>query len=221
MKTGTTLAYRDDELSNLLRRAEALVENGNIEGLRDLQRIVWRQLQSKFMLQPYLVSDHSSWDSINHHDFQFVCLETSISDLLMRVDFAFVDLSSDPVITSPWHPQRITRNLGMIGDGMPCGPFEESSNHSVNYYWPLNVALVTGGNHSIAQGILRGQGRIKVEDCFDLTPIIEQVYFNGVEWVVFCSGQQLGQPRFKEIGWAWELGRILMKHSTLELRQTG
>ncbi|WP_158161276.1 DUF6710 family protein [Grimontia hollisae] len=220
MKTSAALPYRDDEISNLLRRAEVLVENRNIEGLKDLQRIVWRQLQSRFMLQPYLVSDHSSWDPIWLYDFTFECLEPSVSDLYSIIDSAYVDLSSDPVITSPWHPQRITRNLGMIGDGMPCGPFEESSNHSASYCWPLNVALVTGGNHSIAQGILRGQGRVKVEECYDFTPIIEQVFFDGIEWALICSGQKLGQPRFKEIGWAWELGRILMRHSTLELRQT-
>ncbi|WP_028024122.1 DUF6710 family protein [Enterovibrio calviensis] len=221
MELSTEFVCRDDELANLLRRADALVDDSNIEGLRDLQRTVWRQLQSKFLLQPYLVKDHSSWTSIEHNDFEFDCVQPSTHELVTVVEAAFINLRSEPAITSPWHPQRIIRNLGTIGDGLPKGPFAETSNHSVNYYWPLNLALVTGGNHSIAQGLLRGQGTVKVEECFDLTPIVEQVFYDGDSWVLFSSGKRIRQPRFKEIGWAWELGRILMRHSTFHFTNMG
>lgn len=206
------------EFENIMRRAKTLEDNGNILGLEDLLKTIWRRLQSELLLTPFLANDHAS-GSFDRFDFSFQpeARYGSFWDYLIEDKIVSLDLSTDIVLPNPWHPQRITQNLGTIGSRYPKGIFKQTSNHFVSYCWPLLVGVVGGGNHSIAQAIIRGEGELVSEEFIDLSPLVEAVGFDGVSWRDLKSGEEIAAPsRRSELGWAWEVGRILMKYKTIK-----
>lgn len=191
-------------MSLLLERAKRLKEKNSIEGLKDLQRTIWRSFQATAMLQPYLSPDHEEKVTI---EFNF-CGQHKIYDCFQGEVEQYIALS-ESVITYPWHPTRILSNLGTIGKGLIEGTFSPSLNHSANYFWPLMLTQVTGGNHSIAQGIIRGEGEIMLHDWYDLTPLIEMIRCNGEHWIDIKTNKKIAPVKYIELGFSWEVGRIL------------
>lgn len=124
-----------------------------------------------------------------------------------------LDLASDIVIPNPWHPNRIVKNLGSIGESLCRGTFKQTNNHSVDYCWLLCVGVVTGGNHSIAQAIIRGQGKLQSECLVDLSLAINSARFTGSKWFDISNGEEIYlQSVGIELGWSWEIGRLLLKY---------
>ncbi|ASI93588.1 DUF6710 family protein [Vibrio rotiferianus] len=193
-----------EEMTHLLRRASALAERKNVEGLKDLIRTIWRRLQSRQMLEPYLVDDHQATGCIDLVIGSFGELHSCYAG---RVD-TYISLS-EPIITFPWHPERIIRNLGSIGPDRLMGNFKPSTNHSVNYYWPIMLGQVTGGNHSIAQGIIMGEGEVKVEDWYNLAPLLNKYRNNGHAWICQERNEIVKYCDCPELGMAWEVSRFL------------
>jgi len=77
----------------------------------------------------------------------------------------------------------------------------------VLYVYPLMIGSVGGGNHSIMQGILDGKGEIKPAEMYDISCLLPAVYFDGTDWVCTHSGDNIGTPRYPELGWVWEIAK--------------
>ncbi|MBY7904423.1 hypothetical protein KW458_02830 [Vibrio fluvialis] len=195
-----------DDMSRLMKRAETILLANNIEGLKDLQRTILRALQSRIMLAPYLAPDHTPIGEIN---FNF-CSSVTMQRCCKGSAKANISLK-EPIITFPWHPDRILNNLGTIGPNRIKGHFKSSSNHSVNYYWPLMLAQVTGGNHSIAQGIIMGEGNVEIDDWYDLTPLMDRYRYDGNVWLDVENEQTVCHCITPELGMAWEIGRLISR----------
>ena len=215
-----------NSFNELLKRAEILLEEKNVEGLKDLIKLVLRPIQSAHLLEPYLSAEHSAngqlspWRDwgiegtlhvvineqvINDKDFIAWCC----SDMCMIDNqelFPRLQLSIDIVLPTPWHPSRLISNIGSIGPGRPCGIFQQDPNHVILYHYPLMIGWVAGGNHSIVQGILQG-GSVVPDEVYDISPIINAVTFDGVQWVCSHSGNPMGTPRYPEFGWCWEIAK--------------
>ncbi|SON48965.1 DUF6710 family protein [Vibrio tapetis] len=206
------------DFQNLIRRATELDELGNFEGLIDLQKTVWRRLQSELMLKPYISDDHDVGMGFEHGQLLFYPSSRyghywEYCDYEYENEALVLNFSSDIVIPNPWHPNRIIRNLGSIGTDLRNGPFKQTTNHSVEYCWPLCVGLVTGGNHSMAQAIIRGEGSVKPEALVDLSSLINRIRFTGLNWVDIETGDEISSSaKIVEIGWSWEIGRLLLKY---------
>ena len=114
------------------------------------------------------------------------------------------------VIPTLWSESSILNSLGMIGKRRELGVFVQDINHSVTLMRPLNIVWVNGGNHSIAQGILDGEGELVPDDIYDVSRIIRGVRFDGQNWVCRKTGENLGWPMYAEFGWAWEIARLLI-----------
>lgn len=230
-----------DEFTHLMRRADLLANAGNIEGLKDLIKLVMRPLQAKTMLRPYTSDDHKGGTDL------YWQTELGISCYIpVKVDDRFVDdrlfstwcwsddcmisdkdlypqldLSTDIVLPTPWHPDRLLRNIGAIGEHRRWGPFKQDfSNHFVAYQYPLMIAWVNGGNHSIMQGIIGGRGYLIPDEVHDISLLINAVEFNGRHWYSRITGHQLGAPRHQEFGWCWEIARRIMSLQSSPFRRT-
>lgn len=214
---------KSSEFDALMQRASALAERKNVEGLRDLQKIVLRPVQALHIRDAYLRSPHGSIGSLFWSD------SLGIDQFVPGVDQGLVDyvwsprcllknksvyprlkLSSDIVLPTSWHPSSIVLNLGRIGEGLSNGPFEQTDNHSVMLSYPLGIGWVANGNHSIIQGILRGQGEIVPTEVHDMSGLISLINFDGEYWRSVVTGEVLGVPRYQEFGWVWEIGRFIL-----------
>lgn len=203
----------DYQFSNLMKRASKLKSQLNIEGLQDLQKVILRPIQSRHISSAYLENDHEAlksleWPSdlgifpISHSDECFATLrQKGITPL---------NLASDMIIPTCWHSSSITNVIGRIGK-VCANEFKQSQNHDVVYTYPIGIGWVRGGNHSIAQGIIRGEGLIHNYSHLDLSSLIKRIQYNGFAWYEIESGKYLGEPRYSEIGWAWEIGRLIME----------
>lgn len=217
---------RLSSFKELMKRADILLEENNVEGLKDLIRLVLRPIQSAHLTEPYLSAEHSvraqlsPWldlgiegpltvvingQVINDKDFTAWCC----SDICLvgnQSVFPRLQLSTDMVLPTPWHPKRLISNIGSIGPGRSCGIFRQDPNHVIIYHYPLMIGWVAGGNHSIMQGILHG-GSVVPDEVYDISRIINAVKFDGVEWLCCHSGNPMGRPRYPEFGWCWEIAK--------------
>lgn len=217
--------------TNVMRRADILTNSGNIEGLKDLIKLIMRPVQSKHLLRAYTCDDHKGGTELHWAtELGILCFigakagERIIEDRTFaewcwsaeclikdKSRFPQLELSMDIVLPTPWHPGRIMRNIGVIGADRPWGPFQQDfSNHFVTFQYPLMIGWVNGGNHSIAQSIIAGQGHLIPDEVHDISLLIDAVEFNGLNWYSRLSGLRLGRPRYEEFGWCWEIARRIM-----------
>jgi len=214
----------EDNFSNLMSWSKVLAERKNIEGLRDLIRIVLRPVQSEHIRDAYIKEKHKGiselfWNESLGIQYIIPGIEKTLADYIWSDEclvkdksiYPTLNLASDITLPTSWHPESIVLNLGKIGEGKPNGAFQQSSNHSVMLSYPLGIGWVENGNHSIIQGILRGEGQVIPTEVHDLSKLIELIKFDGVNWKSTVSEKNLGEPRYVEFGWVWEIGRLILK----------
>lgn len=202
----------------LLNWADQLVEERNIEGLRDLMKIVLRPVQALHLSDAYLKPEHKATAELWWLDS--MGLEGYVPALGATVDRYIlaqcvragtggdsINLASDMVLPTVWHPTSLVRTLGRIGRGRQCGAFEQSLNHKVTSMPLLAIGWVNGGNHSISQAIIHGEGVLVPKEVIDVSKIIPHVRFDGREWRCIETDEPIGEPRYPEFGWVWELAR--------------
>ncbi|WP_438299537.1 DUF6710 family protein [Pseudomonas sp. NMS19W] len=168
---------------HLMGWANSLSAERNRRGLEDLIKIVLRPVQAIHLRDALLRPRHAGpqslhwmnslgglWDGSADHGTWAAFL---LKNCRRPVDQSFsIRLASDMVIPTLWSESSILNSLGMIGEGRELGAFVQDPNHSVTLMQPLNIAWVNGGNHSIAQGILGGEGVLVPDDVYDVTEII-------------------------------------------------
>jgi hypothetical protein len=89
-----------------------------------------------------------------------------------------LDLSKDLILPWPWNLQRY-HTLAYIGSEVGRPWEEDRLNHSVAYYHPLDIGIVNGGDHSIAAGIIKGEGKLNARDIYDLTSLYDLFSWDG------------------------------------------
>ena len=226
---------QEDRFNNVMSRAIELQALNRVEGLRDLIKIIMLPLQAKHISDAYFQKDHGGMESIR------IFIDLGIERYPSALDHSYlssglfsgcmidekkneklVSLASDILLPTSWHPSSIVDMLGTIGSDAQykLGAFKKDINHIILYSYPLNITWVHNGNHSIIQGILRGEGHLEANEIIDLSPIIELIAFNGVNWLDISNGRVLGKPRYQEFGIAWEIGRLIANLEDNPFQQT-
>ena len=99
-----------------------------------------------------------------------------------------IDLSIDPVISCIWNTKRVKSALKNIGDGciLPYSDNEnifkyDQLNHFVTHIYPLEIIVVSNGNHSIFSGLIKKKGIVKITSIIDVS---ESIFTNqGLEGI--------------------------------------
>ncbi|WP_409457135.1 DUF6710 family protein [Pseudomonas oryzihabitans] len=216
-------ALREPTLTNqhpVLHWAHQLYEKSEVRGLEDLSKIILRPLQSRHIADAYFKPPHQAieelwWlDSLGFSGWLPGADRDLNSSIIRSVVPApaghLLNLSTDIILPTSWHPSSIVNLLGRIGSERPLGRFKQSSNHQVTFMIPLGIGWVSGGNHSIAQGIIRGEGEIAPTEYLDVTEIVRRVTFDGKSWRCCSTGHRLGRPRYIELGLVWEISRLIV-----------
>lgn len=130
----------------------------------------------------------------------------------LDADKFLVNLAKDPVLPCPWHRDRYASTLSTIGVGKKSGTWEQDRNHSVAVLLPWGIACVFGGNHSIAAGILAGEGEVKPIEVWDMGGILAKVHCDGLHYIETATGKPVCEMRDPRMGAIFEVGRLLEKH---------
>lgn len=216
---------QNPRFENVIRRGDKLLENKNLDGLKDLIKLCLRPIQSNHLLSAYIEDDHKGVESLLWSDslgflapISIMLNNTTITKTFHQwccSEHCFIDneqatpslsLTNDIILPTPWEPNRIIRNLGSIGENRKQGKFIQEPNHSVIYQYPLMIGWVTSGNHSIMQGILTG-GYIKPDELHDISILLDVVSYNGKNWIENNKGKAIGQPLYEEFGYCWEIAK--------------
>ncbi|QHM74063.1 hypothetical protein C7M51_04424 (plasmid) [Mixta intestinalis] len=159
-----------------------------VTALPDFIRAVVRPLQSEFLLAVAEEGSDARPD-MTPGEF-FFC------DIGRVQDYAFMkahelnpddyplSLACDMVLPWPWSLSRFIDNVSSIGlnKGRPWK--QDHSNHYVELWLPWRIGFVMGGNHSIAAGILAGEGTLIPKHVWDMNYLLERISTDGVHWFV-------------------------------------
>ncbi|WP_371333128.1 DUF6710 family protein [Azospirillum sp. RU38E] len=122
-----------------------------------------------------------------------------------------VNLATDVVLTTPWHRDRLSHAIGCIGPNRAWGPWTpDPLNHSIELWLPWRIAFVLGGNHSIAAGILAGEGALVPRTVYDMAPVLNQINCDGT-FFTRLDGTACAQVFNARRAGAFLVGQIMTK----------
>lgn len=172
------------------------------QALNDLIRIILKPIQCKHITNSYAVQPHMGIPSIEVSDFLPFALPETTLHVYNKDSHGVLYLKQDIVLPTTWHPSSLISSLALIQDNQ--SNFKQNINHQVILFLPFRIGFVINGNHSIAQGILKGNGIIQPNSVIDVSSLLPQITFDGKYWLKNENNKVLGRPRYKEFGWVWE-----------------
>jgi hypothetical protein len=90
-----------------------------------------------------------------------------------------LDLKRDIVIPTMWNRERLLDALTSYGAGKNKVSWRQDDNHRVEAWLPWGISVVDAGNHSIAAGIISGDGCLVPDRIYDLSGIFDLVKCDG------------------------------------------
>jgi hypothetical protein len=189
--------------------------------LVDVIRVLGRNLQSKYLSYLLFSKGESELPDIEYRNIMFsdnVLLSPdgkTFSDLCIQLDIEKeIHLCRDLILPWPWERSRLINCMATIGEGRSRGKWEQDfSNHNVKLWLPLGIAWVSSGNHSIATGIIQGEGVIKPTYIFDISPIYEHVFCDGLYYRRKYDNSIISEVTNVEFAAIFEIGRVMIENS--------
>jgi len=114
-------------------------------------------------------------------------------------------LRTDVILPWPWSRDRIVGNL----IGREPRTWRQDLNHMIEYWLPIGIGFVNNGNHSIACGIINGEGTIKEYNSYDISPLYAHIYSNGKHYLRTHDHSIIGEVKDLEFAAIFEIGRIM------------
>lgn len=188
-----------------------------------IARAVARPMQARILAKAILYPQHQAqvsadFDKLFFPDHVPVSADgRSLAELQQRPPQATAQplyrlaLSRDVLLPWAWHRRRLVSALASIGSSKTSGAWRCDLNHQVQILLPFGLALVHGGNHSIAAGIVDGEGEVFAEPR-DLSVVYDHVRYDGIAFVREHDGRRLNTPSAEEPGMLFEIGRKMLQH---------
>lgn len=137
--------------------------------------------------------------------YDYISFEQLSHQKLMPEEYP-LSLAADMVLPWPW---GMNSYKGCLSIGSRQGnPWQyDNSNHHVELWLPWRIGFVKGGNHSLAAGILAGEGTLLPDRVFDMHDLLRRVSTDGISW--FADGRQIEKVRDWRTAAFFELGRLI------------
>lgn len=192
------------------------VADKNPAALVDVMRLLLRPLQTELLVSASEREMHGARASIEPSSFFAPNAPLAFSSYwnfpqLPPEQFR-VDLARDPVLPCPWHRTRYVDAVAHIGDGKDNGPWTQDANHRIVLWLPWGIPFVTGGNHSIAAGILSGQGGVVPSEVWDLSEWLDTIETDGGSFIDRATQQRICKVIDPSRAAIFEVGRLMLKH---------
>lgn len=212
-------AIRRERFENVMRRARSVAAADPL-GLSSLVRLIAAPLQARATTSLVFQHAHGAHSAYDLSDF-FGSLLARVTAEGLTVDQVSVHLTEaryrlrlgrDPVLAVPWSESSLTNAIANIGYSRRMGEWRVDFNHKVELLLPFGLALVQGGNHSLAAGITNAEGTVVAETVTDLAPLYAHVRYDGLSMIRTHDGYRLWEPIDEELGILFEIGRLMVEH---------
>lgn len=120
-----------------------------------------------------------------------------------------IRLNRDLVLPWPWHSLRFEDALIEIGKYNKRGAWRQDLNHDIYMLQPVGVCFVDSGNHSIAAGIVKGEGSITDYRIIDMTVLYSLMYCDGINYYRTADNSVIQEVENVEFAVIFEIGRKL------------
>lgn len=194
---------------------------GNKHPIIDVIKLIGRNAQTKYLTSLLYHEDETNLDSIFAGSLFFDQQEFITTDYRRMEDF-FINventkklyLNNDLVLPWPWKRSRLISTVTNIGAERRWGEWKEDKmNHRVDLWLPMGIGWVYSGNHSIATGILQGSGIITPKNTYDISPVFNQVYTDGL-YYYRKEDDNIISPVFDlEFAAIFEIGRLMTSYN--------
>ena len=123
-----------------------------------------------------------------------------------------ISLAHDPVITSVCKMYS-TAEMAVCEDEW----VQEKDNHCLYLYLPLGLSIISNGFHSIAAGVLKKEGELRVGSdtraaVYDMSGLLEFMYFDGTYYRKIADDIIMYKAANFEFGCIFELGRLIVEN---------
>ena len=189
------------------------IHSSNPDAMASFVAAILRPLQSEQILSVAEREEHGAVDEIKlwqmfSEDAFFSlfderdCLRPDATPYRMK-------FSRHIVLTTPWRRDRFADALALIGDGKKLGAWRQDANHRISMILPWKFGIVNGGNHSIAAGILCGEGEACPSDVHDLSPLLSRVCCDGQYYIDVNTGVRVARVSNYRMAALYEIGRVM------------
>lgn len=217
----TKVSQEQEKFQYLLEFARQVAET-NPSALVDLARLYLRPLQTECLLSCAESKMHGARHEIGSGRFFMpngpAGLQNYWNYLKCEPKNFRVDLAHDPVLPCPWHRDRYADALAYIGQHKKCGPWQQDTNHGVVVILPWGIAFVTGGNHSIASGILGAEGSITPVDVYEMSSLLDAVSCDGKNYLNTATQKPICRVSDYRTAALFEVGRLMRSHGVTPMR---
>lgn len=204
------------KFSNIIQMGEEISKVSK-DGVRDLIKIFGRSYLYRHLTISPQHSRHGG--KVPHVECRYQLLDINTKIVSGRTYESFgeklspsrpLNLGKDLVFPWPWERNRYIRSISNIGESRYWGVWREDRNHRIEYWEPMGIGWVHGGNHSIMAGIINGEGEVNDYVRYDYSALYQEVSCDGVSFYNKRGDAIQGvlQPEFAVI---YELGRFLLE----------
>ena len=121
-------------------------------------------------------------------------------------------LSKHMVLPTTWEKSSFVSTVADIGTGKRQSCWRQDPNHRITLLLPWGIGVVDGGNHSIAAGILAGEGELTPTAVFDFSPALARYRCEGVKIIETATGQTVGEMHDERFAAVFEIGRLMLPY---------
>jgi hypothetical protein len=223
-----------EDFDNILQFADQVIESANENLLydkvldysehpiKDVMRILGRNVQSKYMSNLLMKADNRLEDIDTHLVFfsEFDVINSNgktFKDVMIEKDNNIkINLCKDIIFPWPWSRERFVDCIASIGKGRFNGEWQQdNSNHYVVLWLPIGIAWVHGGNHSISTGIIQGVGSLVPKEVYDISEVYKYVYCDGLHYRRKENDSIICAVKNVEIAGIFEIGRKMIEYNIM------
>ena len=210
----------------LMFTAEQIAKS-NAAALPSLVAAILRPEQSELILG---VAEHGQDAKADVHGYNFFCddfrnffPEDRRKPVERPRDEYPLVLGRDPILPCPWHDSRFIAAMSFIGTGKldqaaaerkRCGgPWRQDENHRVILWLPWRIGFVIGGNHSVAVGILAGEGTVIPDRVDDVSCLLDLMECDGTHFRDRHTKALIAPVTNVRHAAVFEIGRLIARSS--------
>lgn len=218
-----------DQFKNIMNFANSVIDNfekfqGNqtpkYHPIIDVIRLLGRKIQTKYMIDLLYNSYESNLPRLEYSNILFETIYPITSDRRFFSDIKKkvfreikLELGKDLILPWPWKRERLIGTISTIGDGRLKGTWEQTANHNVEFWLPMGIGWVDGGNHSITAGIIQDSGEIQPNKICDVSEIYNYIYTDGINYIRKHDRVVISPVRNIEFAAIFEIGRMMKEKS--------